>query len=119
MKKIYNTIILAGLVTILFSCADKPLDTSDNVTLDDIPDSISLTFEGDEEPFMNIKFGSDEIEDSIPGYGVVDLGESQASCIGCSHISYRGGTNYYIEVEDTVEYIKVITSGSEKIYKVY
>lgn len=149
MKKIFNLFLLiliwsphfvVVVVLTLASCSDKPLDTSGNLTLSDIPDVISINNE-DVESLVNVKFGDEDLRDSlkvtatkkdvekiyettkniivndtIPSSGLIDLGSDKASCSGCSHFEYRGDNKYYMETES--EYIKINSSGVSGIYKI-
>ena len=145
MKKIFNTsidfLLLLGAALLITSCAEKPLDTSKNITMDDIPDVVSVNNEGGKS-VMDIRFGEGDVrdtlkvtvnnegkirevkefpkdlavDDTISGSGVIEVGSGKASCLGCSHFEYVGEHKYYIETES--EYIKVFSDDESKIYKI-
>jgi hypothetical protein len=134
------TSLLILIALILTSCSDKPLDTSDNLTLKDIPDIISINNDN-MESLVSVKFGDSDIKDSlkvtatkkdvekiyeitkniiindtISSYGLIDIGSDKASCAGCSHFQYMGDSKYYMETES--EYVRITASGISRIYKI-
>ena len=58
------TSLLILIALILTSCSDKPLDTSDNLTLKDIPDIILINNDN-MESLVSVKFGDSDIKDSL------------------------------------------------------